>query len=427
MDAIDTTYQNIPVALEDNRPINEDAIYEDEAPIERVASDSSFEELMSSLLETKDVELALDDNVEEENLPIMMEENEDDISLLSESFFDEDASLEKAVKMEILEKPIPIIEDDVEVIPFVEYELDVSDKIENVIEDDKKNKIDKKKDDLIKDVKDEKDIKKDEVPLEASSYVIQKKDVKIEKVDAKKDDKKDNRIKEIDSLDVFEEAPPTKHKEKLAKKLPIEVEDLRSVEEGVKGGEGGVEDGFFSGDFSSESRAYQNSMEASTSSLTKSENIEGAKEGGFTSVLAEQIRAEAASIVEKGKIVLRDGNVGEIRLQLKPEHLGALRIQIKLSGDKKLEGEVSVSSKEAYDAFEDAKNDLIMAFKDAGFESSSFNLNWKGGENAKDVRDFEVDKYFSPEKTHLSLSEKLNSTENNMYKAEQAKNLNILA
>ena len=422
MDAIDTTYQNIPVVLEE--PVKDEFSYEGEVPVEGAESDSSFEKLMSSLLEKKEVGLSLEDNVEflEENLPIIMEENLENDSLLLESFSNENISEELTVELEVLEQPV--VEGEMEEVPFVEYELDVSSKIENIVEDDKKNKVDKKKESpLVKDIKDEKDVKKDEVPLEAVSYVARKKDVKIEKPNVKKEEK----IKESEGLDVLEDLPPIRHKEKLAKKLPIEVEDLRSIEENIRGEEK-VEEGFSNGDFSSESRASnQNYMDGSTSSLTKSENVEGAREGGFTSILAEQIRAEAASIVERGKIVLRDGNVGEIRLQLKPEHLGTLRIQIKLSGDKKLEGEVSVSSKEAYDAFENAKNDIIMAFENAGFESSSFNLNWKGEQNARDVREFDVDKYFSAEKTHQSLSEKLNSTENNMYKAEQAKNLNILA
>lgn len=422
MDAIDTTYQNIPVVLEE--PVKDEFSYEGEVPIEGAESNSSFEKLMSSLLEKKEVGLSLEDNVEflEENLPIIMEENLEDDSLLLESFSNKNISEELTVELEVLEQPV--VEGEMEEVPFVEYELDVSSKIESIVEDDKKNKVDKKKESpLVKDIKDEKDVKKDEVPLEAVSYVARKKDVKIEKPNVKKEEK----IKESEGFDILEDLPPIRHKEKLAKKLPIEVEDLRSIEENIRGEEK-VEEGFSNGDFSSESRASnQNYMDGSTSSLTKSENVEGAREGGFTSILAEQIRAEAASIVERGKIVLRDGNVGEIRLQLKPEHLGTLRIQIKLSGDKKLEGEVSVSSKEAYDAFENAKNDIIMAFENAGFESSSFNLNWKGEQNAKDVREFDVDKYFSAEKTHQSLSEKLNSTENNMYKAEQAKNLNILA
>ena len=140
--------------------------------------------------------------------------------------------------------------------------------------------------------------------------------------------------------------------------------------------------------------------------------------------MAEQIKANSAELVQRGKIVLRDGNVGEIRLQLKPAHLGVVRINLRMTGDKKMQGEVTVSSQEAYDAFEDSMEELVSSFKDAGFDTSSFNLNWKGGREEV-VREDLRDMYFSPEKTALSLREKLNVTEN-VYEIGQAENINVL-
>ena len=99
MDAIDTTYQNIPVVLEE--PVKDEFPYEGEVPVEGAESDSSFEKLMSSLLEKKEVGLSLEDNVEflEENLPIIMEENLEDDSLLLESFSNENISEELTVNL----------------------------------------------------------------------------------------------------------------------------------------------------------------------------------------------------------------------------------------------------------------------------------------------------------------------------------------
>ena len=69
--------------------------------------------------------------------------------------------------------------------------------------------------------------------------------------------------------------------------------------------------------------------------------------------------------------------------------------------------------------------ELVSSFKDAGFDTSSFNLNWKGGKE-EIAREGLRDKYFSPEKTALSLREKLNVTEN-IYDFGQAENVNVLA
>ena len=212
------------------------------------------------------------------------------------------------------------------------------------------------------------------------------------------------------------------------KKLPIVVQDLRTYEQ-LKLAESGNE-GFSdasSEDFSSYYKGESLSDAKGTKVASGNSEIQGAsKEGSFSSILAQQIKDSNAQIVERGKILLRDGNVGEIRLQLKPEHLGSVRIELKLSGDKKMEGEVTVSSKDAYDAFEDSLGELVSAFNDAGFDTSSFNLNWKNRGNEEIVREDLTDQYFSPEKTHLSLSEKLNLTEN-IYRFGQAENLNILA
>ena len=53
-------------------------------------------------------------------------------------------------------------------------------------------------------------------------------------------------------------------------------------------------------------------------------------------------------------------------------------------------------------------------------------MNWQNRGNEEVVREDLTNQYFSPEKTHQSLSEKLNLTEN-IYGFGQAENLNILA
>ncbi|UTC62287.1 flagellar hook-length control protein FliK [Treponema sp. OMZ 787] len=98
----------------------------------------------------------------------------------------------------------------------------------------------------------------------------------------------------------------------------------------------------------------------------------------FSAMLSQEIRDAAADFVQAGKIVLRDNNAGEIRLHLRPENLGAVKINLELSEGKRVTGTVTVASKEAYDAFEKNLDNLAKEFKENGFEFAEFNLDWSG-------------------------------------------------
>ena len=98
----------------------------------------------------------------------------------------------------------------------------------------------------------------------------------------------------------------------------------------------------------------------------------------FSAMLAQEIRDASADFVQAGKIVLRDNNAGEIRLHLRPENVGAVKINLELSEGKRVTGTVTVASKEAYDAFEKNLDNLAKEFKQNGFEFAEFNLNWSG-------------------------------------------------
>ncbi|UTC75184.1 flagellar hook-length control protein FliK [Treponema sp. OMZ 792] len=98
----------------------------------------------------------------------------------------------------------------------------------------------------------------------------------------------------------------------------------------------------------------------------------------FSAMLSQEIRESAADFVQAGKIVLRDNNAGEIRLHLRPENLGAVKINLELSEGKRVTGTVTVASKEAYEAFEKNLDNLAKEFKENGFEFAEFNLDWSG-------------------------------------------------
>ncbi len=101
-------------------------------------------------------------------------------------------------------------------------------------------------------------------------------------------------------------------------------------------------------------------------------------EASFSTMLSQELREQAGEFVKAGKIVLRDGNSGTIRLTLHPESLGNVRISLDLSGDKRISGRIHVASKEAYDAFLENLDGLSDAFVEGGFESAGFDLSWSG-------------------------------------------------
>ena len=96
----------------------------------------------------------------------------------------------------------------------------------------------------------------------------------------------------------------------------------------------------------------------------------------FSALLAQEIRDTAADFVQAGKIVLRDNNAGEIRLQLRPENLGNVKIHLTLGEDKKVNGTVTVATKEAYEAFEENLDNLAKEFEENGFSAAEFSLSW---------------------------------------------------
>lgn len=102
----------------------------------------------------------------------------------------------------------------------------------------------------------------------------------------------------------------------------------------------------------------------------------------FASMLSQELRSNAADFVKTGAIVLRDGNVGTIRLTLHPESLGNVKISLELSGDRKISGKIVVSSEEAYEAFNESLGGLSDAFVEGGFQSAGFDLSFAGERGA---------------------------------------------
>jgi flagellar hook-length control protein FliK len=114
-----------------------------------------------------------------------------------------------------------------------------------------------------------------------------------------------------------------------------------------------------------------------------------AERGGFANLLAEQLAGDLSpDIVKQAAIVLRDGGEGTIRLSLKPETLGKVKIHLEMA-ENKISGHILVESEEALRAFEKEIHTLEQAFRDSGFADASLDTalsgngrGWKGEENA---------------------------------------------
>lgn len=109
--------------------------------------------------------------------------------------------------------------------------------------------------------------------------------------------------------------------------------------------------------------------------LTSSTDQTASSNGSnFQAMLQNQIQQNASEIVKAGTIVLKDNNVGQIKLILHPESLGNVKIDLNLN-DKNISGRIVVSSQEAFNAFKESAESLKQAFSQSGFNASGLELS----------------------------------------------------
>jgi len=90
----------------------------------------------------------------------------------------------------------------------------------------------------------------------------------------------------------------------------------------------------------------------------------------FDQLLARELQGDlSADIVKQAAIVLRDGGEGTIKLSLKPETLGKVKIHLEMA-ENRISGHIIVESEEALRAFEREIHSLEQSFRDSGFEAS---------------------------------------------------------
>ena len=95
----------------------------------------------------------------------------------------------------------------------------------------------------------------------------------------------------------------------------------------------------------------------------------------FQRLLSQQLRDGSPDFAKAGSIVLRGENEGTIKMTLRPESLGNVKINLELS-DNVITGKIAVASKEAFEAFKQNIDAFRQAFSDSGFEGAEFTLSY---------------------------------------------------
>lgn len=111
--------------------------------------------------------------------------------------------------------------------------------------------------------------------------------------------------------------------------------------------------------------------------LSSNSQTASANGSQFQAMLTNQIQQSAPELVKAGNIILKDNDVGQIKLVLNPESLGNVKIDLHIS-EKNITGRIIVASAEAYNAFKESAESLRQAFINSGFETAGFDLQFAG-------------------------------------------------
>jgi flagellar hook-length control protein FliK len=95
----------------------------------------------------------------------------------------------------------------------------------------------------------------------------------------------------------------------------------------------------------------------------------------FEDILARELHQNLNNdIVRHASVILRDSSEGTIRLALKPESLGNVKIRLEMA-ENKITGRITVESEETLHAFEKEITSLEKAFIESGFEGANLEMS----------------------------------------------------
>ena len=121
---------------------------------------------------------------------------------------------------------------------------------------------------------------------------------------------------------------------------------------------------------------FSNTGQSQASAQT---NWEVSSSNALENMLARELHQNFnGDIVRHASMALRDGGEGTIRLALKPEWLGNVKIHLEMA-ENKITGKIIVESEEALRAFEKEIQSLEQAFRDSGYADASLNLSLTAG------------------------------------------------
>ncbi len=84
-----------------------------------------------------------------------------------------------------------------------------------------------------------------------------------------------------------------------------------------------------------------------------------------------------SKIVKQSSVILKDDNTGEIKLILKPESMGRVRIRLNLN-ENRITGQIVVENAAVKEIFEQNLQNLERAFKENGYDTASLNVSVGG-------------------------------------------------
>ena len=185
------------------------------------------------------------------------------------------------------------------------------------------------------------------------------------------------------------EAVEGKKKDKRKDRLEIEVFDQRRGESygaaagGARpafGGDSGPGDSTAKNGTDLVLTLREGSGESRADASDSSRSASGQKTS-FADALSRELRETYnGDIVQRASVVLKDGGDGLIRLSLRPESLGSVKIKLELA-DNKIAGKILVETEEALKAFGKELRSLEQAFIDGGFDGASLELALSSGDS----------------------------------------------